>query len=332
VPLLAGAHAGRGRGPAVHRPQAGAGGLGGHRRRRPDVAGPRERREGRLRLPGPPGGGAGAGPARRAPRRRAQVQRRAHRLRRRHARGQGDRLADAAGPHPQRPDPADEGARLRQGLRLRPQRRGGLLRPELLPGRDGAPGLLPAEGRGGRGPGQGAARAVGGAPRAAGRPVKRQPPKLSADEVALVRSLVIHEDAEVLALAKPPGLSSQGGRAQAHTLDELLFAFAKPNGNRPRLIHRLDRDTSGVILTAKTKPAAAFLGKAMMGRRIEKTYLAIVTPGAPEPRSGLIDAPLRRDEQGREAFMRVCPPDHPDAEAARTRYRTLAEGDGAALV
>lgn len=162
--------------------------------------------------------------------------------------------------------------------------------------------------------------------------MKRQPPKLSADEVALVRSLVIHEDAEVLALAKPPGLSSQGGRAQAHTLDELLFAFAKPNGNRPRLIHRLDRDTSGVILTAKTKPAAAFLGKAMMGRRIEKTYLAIVTPGAPEPRSGLIDAPLRRDEQGREAFMRVCPPDHPDAEAARTRYRTLAEGDGAALV
>ncbi len=157
-------------------------------------------------------------------------------------------------------------------------------------------------------------------------------PDLSPDEIAFVRSLVIHEDEHIIALAKPPGLSSQGGRGQVHTLDELLFAFAKSNGNRPRLVHRLDRDTSGVILTARTKPAAAFLGKAMMGRRFEKTYQAVVTPGAPEPRTGLVDAALRRDEQGREAFMRICPPDHPDAETARTRYRTLAEGDGAALL
>jgi RluA family pseudouridine synthase len=157
-------------------------------------------------------------------------------------------------------------------------------------------------------------------------------PNLSPDEIAFVRSLVIHEDEHIIALAKPSGLSSQGGRGQVHTLDELLFAFAKSNGNRPRLIHRLDRDTSGVILTAKTKPAAAFLGKAMMGRRFEKTYQAIVAPGAPEPRAGLIDTPLRRDEQGREAFMRVCPPDHPDAETARTRYRTLAADEAAALL
>jgi RluA family pseudouridine synthase len=161
---------------------------------------------------------------------------------------------------------------------------------------------------------------------------KAPTPNLSADEIAFVRSLVIHEDEHILGLAKPSGLSSQGGRGQVHTLDELLFAFAKSNGNRPRLIHRLDRDTSGVILTAKTKPAAAFLGKAMMGRRFEKTYQAIVAPAAPEPPVGRIDTPLRRDEQGREAFMRTCPPDHPDAESARTRYRTLAAGDGAALL
>ncbi len=116
-----------------------------------------------------------------------------------------------------------------------------------------------------------------------------------------------------------------------HTLDELLWAFAKSNGNRPRLIHRLDRDTSGVILTARTKPAAAFLGKAMMGRRFRKTYLAILA-AAPEPARGLIDTPLRRVEEGREAFMRVCEPDHPDAESARTLYRTLATGLGGALV
>jgi tRNA pseudouridine32 synthase/23S rRNA pseudouridine746 synthase len=160
----------------------------------------------------------------------------------------------------------------------------------------------------------------------------RVAPVLSAEEVAFVRGLVIFEDADILVLNKPTGLSSQGGRGQVHTLDELLFAFAKASGNRPRLIHRLDRDTSGVILTARTKPAAGFLGKALMQRKFRKTYLAIVTPGAPTPPSGLIETPLRRDEAGREAFMRICEPDHPDAEIASTRYRTLAEGAGAALI
>jgi RluA family pseudouridine synthase len=171
-------------------------------------------------------------------------------------------------------------------------------------------------------------------PRAAVAALKkvRAAPSLTTAETALVRSLVIFEDADILALNKPAGLSSQGGRGQVHTLDELLFAFAKASGNRPRLIHRLDRDTSGVILTARTKPAAAFLGKALMNRRFRKTYLAIVTPCAPIPPSGLIETPLRRDETGREAFMRTCDPDHPDAETARTRYRTLAEGAGAALL
>jgi RluA family pseudouridine synthase len=158
------------------------------------------------------------------------------------------------------------------------------------------------------------------------------PVALSQEEIALVRSLVIYEDAEILALDKPAGLSSQGGRAQVNTLDELLWAFARPGKARPRLVHRLDRDTTGVILAAKTKPAAGFLGKAMMARRFSKTYRAIVTPGAPQPPEGLIEAPLRREEIGREAYMRVCEPDHPDAEAARTRYRTLSEGSAAALV
>lgn len=158
------------------------------------------------------------------------------------------------------------------------------------------------------------------------------PVKLTPDEVALVRGLVMYEDAEILALNKPAGLSSQGGRGQVNTLDELLWAFAKPGKARPRLIHRLDRDTSGVILTAKTQPAASFLGKAMMKRAFSKTYLAIVTPGAPEPRGGTIETPLRRVEQGREAYMQVCDPDHPDAEAARSRYKTLKAGEAAALL
>lgn len=157
--------------------------------------------------------------------------------------------------------------------------------------------------------------------------------QLSAAEIAFVRSLVIYEDAVVLALNKPPGLSSQGGRGQVHTLDELLWAFARKGGNRPRLIHRLDRDTSGVILTAKTQPAAGFLGKALMARRgFQKTYLALVSPGPPDPKGGTVAAPLRRVEVGREAYMQVCDPQAEGALAASTRYRTLAEGDGAALI
>jgi RluA family pseudouridine synthase len=155
---------------------------------------------------------------------------------------------------------------------------------------------------------------------------------LSPDEIAWVRGMVIYEDEHIIALNKPSGLSSQGGRGQVHTLDELLWAFAKSSGNRPRLIHRLDRDTSGVILTARTKPAAGFLGKALMGKRFRKTYRAIVAPGAPQPPSGIIETPLRRDEQGREAFMRVCEADHADAETAKTLYRTMIQSPEAALL
>jgi tRNA pseudouridine32 synthase/23S rRNA pseudouridine746 synthase len=155
---------------------------------------------------------------------------------------------------------------------------------------------------------------------------------LTTADVEYVRSLVIFEDAEVIALDKPAGLSSQGGRIAALTLDDLLAAFAKTNGKRPRLVHRLDRDTSGVILTARTKPAAAFLGKALMGRRVKKTYLAVVAPGAPDPPQGRIEVPLRCVSQGREAYMRPCEADHADAETAVTGYRTLTANAEAALV
>jgi len=151
-------------------------------------------------------------------------------------------------------------------------------------------------------------------------------------DAAFIRSRVICEDEALIAFDKPAGLSSQGGRIEAATLDDLLAAFERSNGKRPRLVHRLDRDTSGVILAAKTKPAAAFLGKALMGRKVKKTYLAIIAPGAPTPREGRIEAPLRRVSIGREAHMEVCAAEHPDAEAASTGYRTLTATDEAALV
>lgn len=155
---------------------------------------------------------------------------------------------------------------------------------------------------------------------------------LSSADAAFVRSLILHEDDHILAFAKPAGLTSQGGRIAAHTLDDLLGAFAKSNGKRPRLVHRLDRDTSGVILAAKTQPAAAFLGKAMMARRVVKTYLALVAPGAPKPRAGVIDIALRRVEVGRQAHVETCAGGESEAQTASTAYRTLAASAGAALV
>ena len=159
----------------------------------------------------------------------------------------------------------------------------------------------------------------------------RAPVSLSDEEIAAVRSWVLHEDAHVLVLNKPAGLSSQGGRIKAHTLDDLLWAFMRSNGKRPELVHRLDRDTSGVILAAKTKPAAGFLGKALQGRRLDKIYLALVA-SAPEPRAGTIDAPLLRQEVGRESYMRVVTPDAPGAQASVSRYRTVAASEEGALV
>ncbi len=151
-------------------------------------------------------------------------------------------------------------------------------------------------------------------------------------DIGLMRSIVIYEDDQVLALNKPTGLSSQGARGGVNSLEDLLVVFARSNGKRPHLVHRLDRDTSGVILAAKTKPAAAFLGKRIAARQVRKTYLAIVAPRGPEPANGVIEVPLRRVEQGREVHMQICTADHPDAETAISRYRTLTSSSQGALM
>src|SRR5215470_12978686 len=117
---------------------------------------------------------------------------------------------------------------------------------------------------------------------------------LSAEDANYARSLVIREDAHILVFNKPAGLAVQGGSGVARSLENLLAAFAKSNGKRPRLVHRLDRETSGVIVAARTKPAAAFLSEAFAGRDAKKTYLAIVCGGPPDPRDGEIFLPLKK--------------------------------------
>lgn len=151
---------------------------------------------------------------------------------------------------------------------------------------------------------------------------------LSPADIEYARSLLIHEDAQVLAFNKPSGLAVQGGSGVARSLEALLGAFAKSNGKRPRLVHRLDRETSGVIVAARTKPAAAFLSAAFAGRDAQKTYLAIVCGGAPEPAEGEINLALKKSSRRGLDIMEVAR----DGQSALTRYRTLVATPAAALV
>ncbi len=140
-----------------------------------------------------------------------------------------------------------------------------------------------------------------------------------------VRGLVIHEDAAVLAFDKPSGLPVQTRNPDDRTLDRLLAAFAKSNGKRPRLVHRLDAQTSGVIVAGKTQPAAAALSAAFAGREVSKTYLAICAGPAFEAAEGEIDAALSRYKPRPELeLMRAARPGDKDAKASLTSWRVLS--------
>lgn len=151
---------------------------------------------------------------------------------------------------------------------------------------------------------------------------------LSPDDIALARSLVIDEDAALIAFNKPSGLAVQGGSGVSRSLEDLLAAFAKSNGKQPRLVHRLDRDTSGIIIAARTKPAAAFFSEAFAGRDVKKTYLAVVCGGAPAPEAGEVALALKKSSRKGLDVMEVAK----DGQSALTRYRTLAATPEAALV
>jgi 23S rRNA pseudouridine955/2504/2580 synthase len=123
------------------------------------------------------------------------------------------------------------------------------------------------------------------------RPQSRREP-LTEDEVRLVRDMVIHEDANAFVLNKPPGLATQGGTKTTQHLDRLLDGLAGEAG-RPKLVHRLDKDTSGALLVAKTPRAATHFSKAFSGRTARKIYWALVV-GVPSGDEGEIDAPLAK--------------------------------------
>lgn len=137
-----------------------------------------------------------------------------------------------------------------------------------------------------------------------------------------LQRLVIHRDDSVLVLNKPHGLPVQGGPGITHHLDGLLDALRFGAPDRPRLVHRLDRDTSGVLLLARTPGTAAKLAAAFRGRQVEKTYWAVVA-GRPVPPEGRIDLPLRRIGGTRGERTELADASDKDAARAITDYRTL---------
>jgi 23S rRNA pseudouridine955/2504/2580 synthase len=145
---------------------------------------------------------------------------------------------------------------------------------------------------------------------------------LSSHDRAFARSLVLYEDDEVLALNKPSGLAVQGGTKTHKHVDRLLGAWGE-GLERPRLVHRLDRDTSGVLVLGKSPGAAAKLAGAFARRRTAKTYWAIVA-GVPKPGEGIIDQPLAKQGFGDRELVSIVDPKDPRAEPATTEFATIS--------
>lgn len=153
--------------------------------------------------------------------------------------------------------------------------------------------------------------------------------ELTDEEVAEAEAMVLEQDRAAIVLNKPPGLATQGGTGTLRHVDGLLDAFCGPNDPRPRLVHRLDKDTSGVLLVARTPGSAAFFSKRFSGRTASKIYWALVV-GVPDIADGLIELPIAKQPGTGGEKMHV---DEAGGQAAKTRYRMIERaGNSAAWV
>ncbi|TCM19457.1 23S rRNA pseudouridine955/2504/2580 synthase [Novosphingobium sp. PhB165] len=142
--------------------------------------------------------------------------------------------------------------------------------------------------------------------------------ELTEEEIALADSMVLTQDRAAIVLNKPPGLATQGGSGMKEHVDGLLDAYVD-KGPRPRLVHRLDKDTSGVLLIARTPGSASFFSKRFSGRTAKKIYWALVV-GVPSINDGMIELPIAKQPGTGGEKMHV---DEEGGQSARTRYRVL---------
>jgi len=139
---------------------------------------------------------------------------------------------------------------------------------------------------------------------------------------ALLESITLFEDADVLVLNKPMGLAVQGGSGTTRHLDGMLDVLRDAHGQRPRLVHRLDKDTAGCLLVAKTRFAAAALAKTFRSRSARKVYWALVA-GVPKVQQGRISTYLVKEEREDESLMRIARHGEKGASHAVTYYAVV---------
>lgn len=146
-----------------------------------------------------------------------------------------------------------------------------------------------------------------------------------------IRAAVIFRDDHMLVLNKPAGLAVQGGSGQVRHLGQLLPALRFGREDLPRLVHRLDKDTSGLLVLARTGAAAVALSRAFRSRAVEKIYFALVA-GRPQPQAGTIRFALVKGETGEGEKMQILHPDRvretDGARHATTDYRVIEQVGG----
>ena len=150
-----------------------------------------------------------------------------------------------------------------------------------------------------------------------------KPKPLSAADKAYFESMILFEDKHLYVLNKPAGLAVQGGSRTTRHVDGLLMGLGAEMYDRPRLVHRLDRDTSGVLVIAKTRQMATALGKLWQTRSVRKIYWALVN-GVPKPEQGRVDKPLIKGGGAGEERMHEAHNPHDDgAQRAVTHYAVI---------
>ncbi len=162
------------------------------------------------------------------------------------------------------------------------------------------------------------------------RPEKTDQYRLREDDAEMIIRAVIYDDGDVLAINKPAGIATQGGMNIERHIDGMLEALTGKDGVKPRLVHRLDKDTSGVLLLARSAEIARRLGKMFQGRDMRKIYWAITSP-APESHEGEIKAPLIKGTHGPEKDKMIV--DEKEGQRAYTNYEVMeVAGKQAAFV
>jgi len=140
--------------------------------------------------------------------------------------------------------------------------------------------------------------------------------------LAALREMILFEDDDLLVLNKPAGLAVQGGSGTTRHLDQMLEAMRDAKGQKPRLVHRLDKETSGCLLVAKTRFAASELTGMFRSRSARKIYWALVA-GVPKPKQGRISTFLAKEEREDDSFMRIAEHGDEGASHAVTYYAVV---------